>query len=464
MLRRRFLKLAGLGAIGFSWRRASSSGEKRKRRPNIIYIMADDLGYGHLGCYGQAEIKTPNIDKMAEEGMRFTDHYAGSALCAPSRCVLMTGRHTGHCFIRNNKPLPVEGNVPIPGDSQTIAKVLKHGGYTTGAVGKWGLGYPGSEGDPIHQGFDHFFGYNCQRQAHSYYPDHLWRNDAKVMLPGNADGRKQEYSHDLLTAEALEFIRKNRTRPFFLYVPYTIPHAAFQVPDLGIYADKPWSQVKKAIAAMITRMDGDVGKILTLLKDLQIHEETLVIFTSDNGCAGGELLTSFNGSGVLRGQKGTLYEGGIRSAMIARWPGMIAAGTVSDHVCGFQDMLVTFAELGGAAVEKNTDGISIVPTLRGNKHSQKKHAYLYWELRDNQAVRMGKWKAVKGKRGIELFDLRTDVSEKDNVAEHHPDVVAKIRGIMEVAHEDSGFFTWEYEGPVPEKKTTRKSKRQRNRR
>ena len=448
MRRRCFLKLAGSGVIGFSLSRSVSLGQKRKRKPNIIYILADDLGYGHLGCYGQKEIKTPNIDRMAEEGMKFTDHYAGSALCAPSRCVLMTGLHTGHCFIRNNKKLPVEGNVPIPAHSQTIGKVLQRGGYTTGAIGKWGLGYPGSEGDPVKQGFDHFFGYNCQRQAHSYYPDHLWRNDTKVMLPENAGGRKKVYSHDLLTNEALEFIRQNHERPFFLYVPYTIPHAAFQVPHLDIYADKPWSQVKKAIAAMITRMDRDIGRLLELLKELRIDRHTLVIFTSDNGSAGGELLKGFNGSGVLRGQKGTLYEGGIRSPMVARWPGMIAPGTVSDHICGFQDMLVTFGDLADAEIEKGTDGISIVPTLLG-KHDQVKHAYLYWELKDNRAVRMDQWKAVKTKGKIELFDLQTDVSEKNNMAQQHPDIVEKIRGIMDAAHEDSGFFTWKYEGPMP---------------
>ncbi len=452
MLRRHFLQWAGLGTLSLSLSRDVSAGEQSKSKPNIIYILADDLGYGHLGCYGQKEIQTPNIDRMAEEGMRFTEHYAGSALCAPSRCVLMTGLHTGHCFIRNNKALPVEGNVPIPANSQTIGKVLQRSGYVTGAIGKWGLGYPGSEGDPVKQGFDHFFGYNCQRQAHSYYPPHLWRNNKKVMLQGNAGGRKQEYSHDFLTTEALEFIRKNHKRPFFLYLPYTIPHAAFQIPDFGIYTDKPWGQVKKTIAAMITRLDQDTGRILKLLKELRIDRQTIVIFTSDNGCASGELLKGFNGSGVLRGQKGTLYEGGIRSPMIARWPGMIAPGTVSNHVCGFQDMLATFGDLGQASIKKETDGISIVSTLLG-KNNQKKHAYLYWELKDNRAVRMGRWKAVKIRKNIELFDLQEDVSEKNDVAGQHHDIVAKMSRIMEDAHEDSGFFTWKYQGPMPKKKT-----------
>ncbi|MFH1717669.1 MAG: arylsulfatase [Planctomycetota bacterium] len=447
MHRRNFLKLAGAGAAALALRGGLVSCGERKSHPNIIYILADDLGYGHLGCYGQKEIQTPNIDRMAREGMRFTDHYAGSALCAPSRCVLMTALHTGHCFIRNNKALPVEGNVPIPADSQTIPKLLKRAGYVSGATGKWGLGYPGSEGDPNNQGFDHFFGYNCQREAHSYYPDHLWRNDKKVVLEGNLGGQQKQYSHDLITAEALDFIRKNRSKPFFLYVPYTIPHAAFQVPDLGIYADKPWSDVKKAIAAMISRMDGDVGRILALVKQLGIDDNTLVIFTSDNGSAGGALLDEFNGSGILRANKGTLYEGGIRAPMIARWPGRIAPGTASSHICGFQDMMPTFAELAGVSVPGPTDGLSIVPTLL-SKGGQKQHEYLYWELSNNRAVRMGDFKAVKTKAGLELFNLREDPSEKNDIASKHPDIIEKVRGIIGTAHRDSPFFTWKYKGPA----------------
>jgi len=447
MHRRRFLKFAGAGAAALALRCDFAGAAERKSHPNIIYIMADDLGYGHLGCYGQKEIKTPNIDKMASDGMSFTDHYAGSALCAPSRCVLMTGLHTGHCFIRDNKALPVEGNVPIPADSQTIGKLLKRAGYVTAATGKWGLGYPGSEGDPVKQGFDHFFGYNCQREAHSYYPDHLWRNDKKVILEGNLGGKQGQYSHDLLTAEALDFVRENRNKPFFLYVPYTIPHAAFQVPDLGIYADKPWSDVKKAIASMISRMDGDVGRILELVKQLGLDDNTLVIFTSDNGCAGGALLNEFNGSGILRANKGTMYEGGIRAPMIARWPGRIKPGTTSSHICGFQDMMPTFAELAGAEVPGPTDGLSILPTLLG-KGTQKQHEYLYWELKNDRAVRMGDFKAVKNKAGLQLFDLRRDPSEKNDIAAKHPDIVKKMQEIIETAHRDSPFFTWKYDGPV----------------
>jgi len=431
-------------------------------KPNIIYILADDLGYGHLGCFGQKEIKTPNIDRMATEGMKFTDHYAGSALCAPSRCVLITGLHTGHCYVRGNRPLPVEGNVPIPADSQTIPKLLKRAGYATAAMGKWGLGYPGSEGDPIKQGFDHFFGYNCQRQAHSYYPEHLWRNDKKVMLEGNFDGKQQQYSHDLLTAEALEWIKKNHKKPFLLYLPYTIPHAKFQVPDLGIYADEPWNDVKKAIAAMITRMDGDVGRILGLVKALGIEKNTLVIFASDNGSAGGALTNEFKGSGPLRGSKNSMYEGGLRTPFIARWPGKIEKGSVSDHISGFQDMMPTFAELAGVSIPKHTDGISMVPTLLG-KGAQKKHEYLYWELGGRYALRMGKWKAVIDKKNnFELFDLSKDIGEQDDIAAQHTGLVKKVRAIMKASHTETPWTTWEYSGPLPESTTEMPERRRKN--
>jgi len=453
MKRRSFLKaIASLSAAAVVRRSLAHAGGRNNDKPNIIYILADDLGYGHLGCYGQEQIATPNLDRMAAEGMRFTDHYAGSALCAPSRCVLITGLHTGHCFIRNNKPLPVEGNVPIPADSQTIPKLLKQAGYATACIGKWGLGYPGSEGDPNRQGFDHFFGYNCQRQAHSYYPEHLWRNGEKVILEGNANGKQQEYSHDLLTAEALSFVRGHCDGPFLLYLPYTIPHAKFQVPDLGDYAEKPWTDTQKAIAAMISRMDRDIGALLELLKELDIEHNTLVMFASDNGSAGGDLLGKFQGAGPFRGQKGTLYEGGLRVPLIARWPGRIAPGTTSDHPSCFEDMMPTFAELAGVTVGEPTDGISIVPTLLA-QGEQPRHEYLYWELKNNRAVRMGNWKAVRTKKGLELFDLGTDIAENDNLASEHPELVEKAGEIMENAHEYSPFFDWKYEGPGPGKKT-----------
>ena len=448
--RRDFLKASASLAAGASLlagaRRAAGAAADAK--PNIIYILADDLGYAHLGCYGHKDILTPHLDRMAAEGMRFTDHYAGSALCAPSRCVLMTGLHTGHCFVRNNKPLPVEGNVPIPADSQTIAKVLKAAGYATACIGKWGLGYPGSEGDPTNQGFDHFFGYNCQRQAHTYYPPHLWRNREKVILEGNAGGGKKDYSHDLLTAEAIAFLREQHKRPFFLYLPYTIPHGAFQVPEQGIYADRPWTDTQKNIAAMISRMDRDVGSILALLAELGVEKNTLVMFASDNGSAGGDLAARFKGSGPLRAQKGSLYEGGIRTPLIARWPGNVAPGAVSRHASCFQDMMPTFAELAGATLSKPTDGISIVPTLLG-RGDQREHPYLYWELGAARAVRMGNFKAVRAKRDVELYDLRDDLSESTDVAAKHPDVVERVRTILDEAHTDSPFATWTYTGPMP---------------
>ena len=464
MKRREFLKNTGMLAAGLSLlgNGAPAGGAASKAlRPNIIYVMADDLGYGHLGCYGQKEIKTPNVDRMAVEGIRLTDHYAGSAVCAPSRSVLLEGLHSGHCYVRGNRPLPVEGNVPIPADSQTFGKVMQSAGYKTACIGKWGLGYPGSTGDPNKQGFDHWFGYNCQRQAHSYYPTHLWRNDKKVMLR-NSGGAKKDYSHDLMTLEALQFIRDSYKKPFLLYVPYTIPHAAFQVPELGIYADKPgWSKTKKAIAAMITRMDRDIGTMLKLVKELGIDDNTLVIFTSDNGSAGGGLHELFKGSGPLRGKKGSLYEGGIRAPFVARWPGKIAQGAVSAHRSAFWDMLPTFAELGGAKVTKETDGISMVPTLLGEK--QKDHEYLYWEFGKTLAVRMGKWKAlVSGKGKLSLYDLDKDIGETTDLSADHPELVKRIRKIMVDSHRDTPWSTWKYTGPLPEGKTAKKPKGRKN--
>ncbi|MDP6361145.1 MAG: arylsulfatase [Planctomycetota bacterium] len=418
-------------------------------KPNIIYILADDLGYGDLGCYGQKDIQTPHVDQLAKAGIRFTQHYAGSNICAPARCVFITGLHTGHCYIRNNKPLPFEGNAPIPADSQTIPKLLKTAGYRTGAMGKWGLGYPGSSGDPTRQGFDHFFGYNCQRQAHSYYPPHLWRNTEKVILEGNSKGQKKQYSHDLLTDEALQFIRDNQSRPFFLYLPYTIPHTAFQVPDLGIYKDKSWTTSQKTQAAMITRLDRDVGRIVALLKELGLDKNTLVVFTSDNGPHGaGGTLPKFNAAGPLRARKGSMYEGGIRVPFVASWPGKIKPGTESDHISCFQDMLPTFAEMAGVNVPGRTDGISMLPALLG-KETQKKHQFLYWERAGSTAVRQGKWKAVhagKGaKRKLELYDLEADIGETKDLAADFPEIARRMLQIMEDSHEDSPFFTLNFD-------------------
>jgi arylsulfatase A-like enzyme len=400
--------------------------------PNVVVVLADDLGYGDLGCYGQKKIRTPNIDKLAAEGVRFTQAYAGATVCAPSRCCLMTGRHGGHASIRGNREIKPEGQEPMPGDTVTLAHVMKKAGYATGIVGKWGLGHPGSASVPTRMGFDHFFGYNCQRKAHEYYPEYLWRNDDKVML----DGKK--YSHDLLANDALDFIRQHKNAPFFLYVPFTIPHAKLQVPDLGPYANEDWPKNLKTLAAMITRMDKDVGRVMALLKELNLDERTLVIFASDNGAAYKDKF--FNHSGALRGFKRDLYEGGIRAPVVARWPGRIKPGTTSEQVWAFWDVLPTFAELVGQKPPAGLDGVSVLPALLDGRAVE--HPPLYWEFHErgfDQAARIGNWKAVRNGKGgpIELYDLATDPGEKRNVAAEHPDVVKRFAEYLRAARVDS---------------------------
>ena len=419
-----------------------------EKRPNIIYILADDLGYGDLGCYGQKLIKTPNIDRLARTGMRFTDHYTGAPVCAPARCVLLTGLHTGHCPIRGNRPLKFEGNVPIPKSYVTLGEVMQKAGYATGAFGKWGQGYPGSVGDPILRGFDQFYGYNCQREAHNYYPGHLWKNDKKVFLTGNEKGKNQQYSHDLITEEALNFIATPRNEPFFVYVPYTIPHTNFQVPDLESYAAKDWSVNQKTQAAMISRMDRDVGRIIEQVQSMGELENTLIIFSSDNGPHGaGKTLTHFNAAGPLRGKKGATYEGGIRVPLVASWPGKIKPGSESDHISGFQDLLPTFAELAGGQVPANIDGISFVSELLG-RPSQKEHEYLYWELGTRQGLRKGDWKVVrnssKKKLGdVEIYNLSEDIGEANDLATQRPKLAVDFLNLLQSARTPSELF------PIP---------------
>jgi arylsulfatase A-like enzyme len=429
-------------------------------KPNIIFILADDLGYGDLGCYGQKKIKTPHLDRMATEGMRFTQFYAGSTVCAPSRCVLMTGNDTGHCFIRGNARMSLR-----PQDT-TVAEVLKDAGYATGLVGKWGLGEAGSSGVPTKQGFDYFFGYLNQNHAHNYYPAFLWRNEDRMPLknvvPGGARGefgqgwatKKAEYSHDLFAAEALMWIEKKRDGPFFLYLALTIPHAnneamhasgnGQEVPDLGIYRDKNWPEPSKAYAAMVTRMDADIGRLLGLLKTLGIDRDTLVIFSSDNGPQkeGGNSPTFFASNGFLRGMKRDLYEGGIRVPFIAHWPGHIKAGSVSDHVGYFGDFPATAAELAAVEPPANLDAISLVPTLLGQGKKQKWHEYLYWEFHEGgfkQAVRMGDWKALRlgMEKTVELYNLKNDLGEKIDVAAQHVDILAKMEGYLKSGRTES---------------------------
>lgn len=451
---RYFLMLLILMTIsGFSFCSPDEKSNETKSEPNIIYILADDMGINDVGCYGQKLIKTPNIDKMAAEGMMFMQHYAGSTVCAPSRCALMTGKHTGHGYIKGNFAMESEGNLPIPAEEITVAEILKSKGYKSGIVGKWGLGGPDDCGHPNKQGFDYSFCYLDQRLAHEYYPDHLWKNYEKVEL-------NKQYSHDLFTEEALKFISENKANPFFLYIPYTIPHGKYQVPENSEYKDQPWSEPNKNYAAMISRMDADIGKLFTLLKTLGIDENTIVFFTSDNG-ATGEPARFFNSNVPFRGQKTDLYEGGIREPFIVRWPGKINAGLKSDHVSAFWDFLPTVCDIIGIDKPEDTDGISFLPALLNKP--QKKHKVMYWEYFDynyrwkpgstdprsfilSQAARMGDWKGVRNNLDknqnapLELYNLKEDIGEKTDVAGKYPEIAKEILQVMKSEHNDSEYF------------------------
>ena len=440
-------------------------------RPNVVYILADDLGYGELGCYGQQKIKTPHIDQLARDGMRFTQHYSGAPVCAPSRCVLMTGRHLSRAWIRGNKPVRPEGQWPIPDKAHTVAEVMKTAGYTTGAMGKWGLGPVGSSGDPNSQGFDLFYGYNCQREAHSYYPTHLWLNRERHILDNRAFKAHQklkeapedyapfygnEYAPDLMLRMAKAFIRRNQQQPFFLYLPFVEPHVAMQPPQewvdryprewdkkpyLGEKGYLPHPRPRAGYAAMISDLDEHVGAVVGLLDALDLSKRTLVIFSSDNGPThdvGGVDTNFFDSAGPLRGRKGSVYEGGLRVPMIARWPGKISAGSQSDHVSGFQDLLPTMAALTGQPVPDGVDGVSYLPTLLG-KSGQEQHDHLVWEFfgyRGQQAVRAGRWKVLRqnlhrGNTAVELYDLDNDLAEARDVSNQHPEIVKRLTAVME---------------------------------
>jgi arylsulfatase A-like enzyme len=486
--RRGFLKGAGVGlATATLAGCAQPKAEEHKAqepalRPNIIFVLADDLGYGDLGCYGQKQIQTPHIDRLAAEGIRFTDHYAGTTVCAPSRCSLMTGLHTGHTYIRGNSEVKPMGQLPLPAETVTLPKVLKQAGYTTALIGKWGLGGPGSTGTPNKQGFDYFFGYLCQRHAHNYYPEFLFRNDERVPLKNKVPGdrldgagvatEKVEYSYDLMEQEAIQFIEHNRMGPFFLYFAVTLPHAnneggknGMEVPDYGIYADEDWPEPDKGRAAMITRLDRGVGRLLQKVRDLGLDQNTMIIFTSDNGPhrEGGANPEFFHSSGPLRGIKRDLYEGGIRVPLVARWPGHIQSGTETNYVCAFWDFLPTLAELAGAPCPAGTDGISLRHTLLGSFAQQQMHTFLYWEFHEGgskQAVRVGHWKAVRLKVGgpLELYELQTDLGETHNVAASHPEVVALIEKYLTTARTESQFWPLRSTGvpPVDSKNTGRR--------
>jgi arylsulfatase A-like enzyme len=428
-------------------------------RPNIIFIQADDLGYGDLSCYGQRKFKTPNIDRLAAEGLRFTRYYAGSTVCAPSRSALMTGQHTGHTRIRGNARHPL-----LPEDV-TVAEVLKStpgAGYKTALIGKWGLGEAGTTGVPNRQGFDYFFGYLNQRHAHNYYPTFLWRDEERIKLRNVVPDEDEEgsgvstnrvdYTHDLIVEESLKFIERNSGGPFFLYLALTIPHAnneaknkGMEVPDLGEFASEDWPDQEKAKAAMITRMDRDVGRLMASLKKLGIDDNTLVFFTSDNGPhrEGGVDPDFFDSNGPLRGIKRDLYEGGIRVPMIARWPKRIKAGAKSDQVWAHWDLLPTVAEIAGVKPPANIDGISMLNALVGKR--QRNHEFLYWEFHErgfSQAARMGDWKAVRKSPDfpLELYDLKNDLGEQDDVAVKHPEVVKKIEDYLKIARTESELW------------------------
>ncbi|MEZ5354198.1 MAG: arylsulfatase [Bryobacteraceae bacterium] len=432
---------------------AACGAREKKRPPNIVLIMADDLGYHHLGCYGQEKIRTPHLDRMAQEGLLFTDAYAGCTVCAPSRSALMTGLHTGHTPVRGN-----EGGLPLPAASVTMAEVLRDAGYATGIFGKWGLGEMGTEGIPTRQGFDEALGPLHQVHAQYYYPEYLWKNEAPLALAGNRNGGQNQYAPDVMVDGAVDFLRRHKDRPFFLYHPSIIPHHEYQAPAeamaeyTGKFREEPFvredrgfaaqPQPVAAFAAMVTRLDAHVGRILAEVDSLGLARDTLVIFTSDNGAAGSfqPLVDAFDGSAPLRGFKTDLYEGGIRVPMIARWPGSVAAGR-SSHACAFWDYLPTFAALAGASAPASAaDGLSFVHALVGRPQTE--HDFLYWETTRRgklvQAVRAGNWKAVRLEPGrpLELYDLAADIAESKDLAGSNPEVVQRIETYLATCRED----------------------------
>ncbi|VGO14843.1 Arylsulfatase [Pontiella desulfatans] len=437
------------------------------RAPNIIYILTDDLGYGDLSCNGQTHFQTPNIDRLAAEGMTFTDHYSGATVCAPSRCALLTGKHTGHAVVRGNSEFLPEGQQPMPADTYTMAHMLQKAGYSTGLFGKWGLGAPGTASEPLKMGFDRFYGYNCQRQAHHYYPYFLWDDDQREMLWGNFGLETEDYAPTLIHDEVMEFIEENKDQPFYCFYAVVQPHAEMFAPEEYMekyrgkflpessyegtddgpnfrkYAYGSQPEAHAAFAAMVHNIDDYVGDITAKLTELGIADDTLIVFTSDNGPhqEGGHDPAYFNSNGSQRGFKRDLYEGGIHVPMIAWWPGKVAAASSTDHLSAFWDMMPTAAEMAGVGAPDNIDGVSFLPTLMGNKE-QKEHEYLYWEFHEKKgrvAIRKGNWKgvrydvAVDANSPLELYDLASDPQEANNVAGQHPEVVAELDALIKGA-------------------------------
>ena len=420
---------------------ASLAAGSAAERPNIIFILADDAGIGDFSAYGCKYGSTPNIDRLATEGMKFTRAYSGSAVCAPSRCVLMTGQHTGHALRRANQSKT--GLLSLPPDQMTVARLLHDTGYATGGFGKWGLGNPGTTGVPEKQGFDVFFGYYDQKHAHDYYTDHLVRNSDDVPYQESGKHLWEDYSHTRIAGETLKFIEQNKDRPFFCYAAWTPPHGDFVIPENPVFGQKPWTEDVRNYAAMVALVDRDVGRVMQKLRDLGIDEKTLVIFSSDNG-ANLEFVESLGSTGGLRGYKRLLYEGGTRTPFIARWPGRIQPGTTSEVLTSFVDFLPTAADLVGVPAPKGIDGHSLVPTLHG-KGQQEPHESLYFEIYEpyfQQAVRMGDWKGYRlgTKALLELYNLKADPAEQQDIAAAHPDIVHKIEAVMAKEHTPSPHY------------------------
>lgn len=445
MNRRDFMKLAGIGAAGLAIQGNVSTAESvdKANKPNIIFILTDDLAMGDVGCFGQKKIKTPNLDCMAKEGTKYTQFYTGTSVCAPSRVSLMTGLHMGHSPVRANREIaPGEGQMPLPAGLPTVAEVLKAAGYSTACTGKWGMGMFDTTGSPLKKGFDHFFGYNCQRHAHSYFPSYLYSDDKRIELDGKT------YAQNLIADDTLKWVRAHRDGPFFLFFAITLPHGKYEIDDLGEYAKTDWEEQAKTYAAMVTRLDKDVGRLLDLLKELKIDEKTIVLFSGgDNG-------SSFDPESKMgrffeqatekqyRGFKRTMYEGGLRQGSIVRWPGKVPAGRVCDEPWAFWDIMPTCADLAGVKLPETvkTDGLSAVVGLRGG--GMPKRPYFYWELHEPhfmQAARFDNWKAVRPKLGapVEIYDLNADPGEKDDLASSKPDIVAKAEEILRTARVDS---------------------------
>lgn len=441
----------------------------RPEKPNVIFILSDDLAQGDVGAYGQKLIQTPVLDRMAREGMRFTQAYCGTSVCAPSRTSLMIGKHMGHSPVRANREIkPGEGQFPLPKGTYTVAELFKSQGYATAAIGKWGMGMFGTTGSPLKVGFDHFFGYNCQRHAHSYFPAYLYDDDRRFELPGN-DGKSvgKTYAQELIAADTVKWITTNKDKPFFLFYAITLPHGRHEIDSQGIYADKDWTPLQKNYAAQVTRLDSDIGRILDTLAALGLDDKTLVIMAGDNGSSfppGSEIGKLFDQTmgGKLRGFKRGMYEGALRQACIARWPGVIPAGTVSDEPWAFWDFLPTCADILNTKLPDGviTDGLSILPLLEGG--SAPKRDSFYWELHEGktiQAARFGDIKAVRNgpSASIEIYDLSNDVAETNDLAKERPDLVAQAEKIMNESRVDDP--NWPVRGAQsPGKSGTKKAR------